>query len=146
MTVNTTVFNIDINGTQTTDTNDNLTNAHIHAGASVAPGVNGPVVWGFFGSPFNDTTPDDHVVTPVAPVGGTFSNKWDDVEGNGGTTLTAQLANIRAGRAYINFHSSQFGGGEIRGNFPATQPFRDNLLAGLNAATEQLKMQLLLEM
>lgn len=136
MTVNTTVFNIDINGTQTTDTNDNLTNAHIHAGASVAPGVNGPVVWGFFGSPYNDTTPDDHVVTPVAPVGGTFFNKWDDVEGNGGTTLTAQLANIRAGRAYINFHTSQFGGGEIRGNFPATQPLRDNLVAGLNATTE----------
>ncbi|HZE64047.1 MAG TPA: TIGR03118 family protein [Pyrinomonadaceae bacterium] len=134
MTMITTVNNIDITGSQTADTNDNLTNAHIHAGASVAPGVNGPVVWGFFGSPQNDNNPDDRVVTPSG-VGGLFTGKWDTPEGNG-TTLTAQLPNIRAGRAYINFHTSQFGGGEIRGNFPATQAFRDSLLNGLNAATE----------
>ncbi len=30
-----------------------------------------------------------------------------------------QLANILAGRAYINFHTTQFGGGEIRGNIAA---------------------------
>ena len=51
-------------------------------------------------------------------------------------TLTAQLPNIRAGRAYINFHTNQFAGGEIRGYFPATQAFRDSLVNGLNAATE----------
>ncbi len=134
MTMTTTINNIDVTGSQTADTNDNLVAAHIHAGAAVAPGVNGPVVWGFFGTPFNDTTPDDHVVTPSG-VGGLFTDKWDTPEGNG-TTLTAQLPNIRAGRAYINFHTNQFGGGEIRGNFPATQAFRDSLLNGLNAATE----------
>jgi hypothetical protein len=68
-------------------------------------------------------------------VGGNFSGKWDAPEGNG-TTLAAQLANIRAGRAYINFHTTQFTGGEIRGNFPATQAFRDSLVNGMNAATE----------
>jgi uncharacterized protein (TIGR03118 family) len=131
-----TVSNIDINGTQTSDSNDNLIAAHIHAGATVAPGVNGAVVWGFFGSPFNDNNPDDHVVTPTAGgVGGTFTDKWDSPEGNG-TTLAAQLPNIRAGRAYINFHTTQYGGGEIRGNFPATQPFRDNLVSSLNAGTD----------
>src|SRR5205807_9539991 len=105
--------------------------------ASVAPGVNGPVVWGFFGSPFNDNNPDDHVVTPLLPpgVGGIFTDKWDLPEGNG-TTLSAQLANIRAGRAYINFHTPHFPGGEIRGYFPATQAFRDSLVNGLAAATE----------
>lgn len=136
MTMSATISNIDINGSQTSDPNDNLIAAHIHAGASVAPGVNGGVVWGFFGSPFNDNNPDDHVIVPTAGgVGGTFTDKWDAPEGNG-TTLAAQLANIRAGRAYINFHTTQFGGGEIRGNFPATQAFRDSLVNGLNAATE----------
>src|SRR6476661_2214672 len=118
-----TIFNIDVNGSQTADTNDNLVAAHIHAGATVAPGVNGPVVWGFFGTPFNDTTPPDATVTPTASgVGGTFTGKWDAPEGNG-TTFAAQLANLKTGHAYINFHTSQFGGGEIRGNFPEMQAF-----------------------
>jgi len=135
MTMTATVNNIDFTGSQTADTNDNLTNAHIHAGASVAPGVNGPVVWGFIGTPFNDNNPNDAVVTPFGSgVGGNVSGKWDAPEGNS-TTLAAQLDNIRNGRAYVNFHTTQFGGGEIRGNFPATQAFRDSLVAGLNAAT-----------
>src|SRR6476661_2746431 len=110
-----TIFNIDVTGSQTADTNDNLVAAHIHAGPTVAPGVNGPVVWGFFGTPFNDNNPNDVVNTPFATgVGGTISGKWDAPEGNG-TTLTAQLANILSGNSYINFHTTQFGGGEIRG-------------------------------
>jgi hypothetical protein len=109
-----TINNIDVTGTQTADTNDNLLAAHIHAPA--APGANGSVVWGFFGSPDNDINPDNLVVTPFATgVGGTFSSIWDVNEGNGGTTLTAQLPNILAGLSYINFHTVQFGGGEIRG-------------------------------
>jgi uncharacterized protein (TIGR03118 family) len=136
MTFTATINNLDFTGSQTSDTNDNLTNAHIHAAASVTPTTNGPVVWGFIGAPFNDNTPDDHVVTPfVGAVGGTASGKWDAPEGNG-TTFAAQLANLKEGRAYINFHSTQFGGGEIRGNFPAMTAFRDALVAGLNGATE----------
>ncbi len=135
LTMLATVNNIDVTGSQTADTNDNLVAAHVHAGASVAPGVNGPVVWGFFGTPFNDNNPDDHVVTPFSSgVGGSFSDKWDAPEGNA-TTLADQIANIRAGRAYVNFHTTQFTGGEIRGNFPATQAFRDSLVSGLNGAT-----------
>ena len=135
MTMSATVNNIDFTGAQTADTNDNITNAHIHAGASVAPGVNGPVVWGFIGSPFNDNNPNDAVVTPFgAGVGANVSGKWDAPEGNG-TTLAAQLDNIRNGRAYVNFHTQQFSGGEIRGNFPGTQSLRDALVAGLNGAT-----------
>ncbi len=114
MTMDTTVFNIDFTGTQTPDPNDNLTAAHIHAGANVTPTTNGGVVWGFFGAPQN--TPDDVVVTPFATgVGGRITATWDAAEGNN-TTLAAQLPNLLNDRAYINFHTTQFGGGEVRGN------------------------------
>jgi len=113
MTFTATIFNIDVTGSQTADPNDNLIAAHIHAPAP--PGMNTGVVWGFFGSPFNDNNPNDFSFTPFATgVGGTFSGKWDLPEGNG-TTLAAQIPNILAGTAYINFHTTQFGGGEIRG-------------------------------
>lgn len=136
MTFTATINNIDVTGSQTSDTNDNLTNAHIHAGAAVTPATNGPVVWGFFGSPFNDNNPSDGAFGPLpAGVGGNFSGKWDAPEGNG-TTLAAQLTNIRTGHAYINFHTVQFGGGEIRGNILSETAFRDALVAGLNGATE----------
>jgi len=121
MTFTAMISNIDVTGTQTpNDANDNLVAAHIHANETVVPGNgNAPVVWGFFGSPFNDNNPNDspnaQMVVPFATgVGGMFSGKWDAPEGNG-TTLTAQLANILAGHAYINFHTMQNQGGEIRG-------------------------------
>ena len=115
MTFTATIFNIDVTGSQTADPNDNLAAAHIHAQALVTPTTNAPVVWGFFGSPFNDNNPNDMTMTPFATgVGGTFSGKWDLLEGNN-TTLTAQLPNILSGNSYINFHTTQFGGGEIRG-------------------------------
>jgi uncharacterized protein (TIGR03118 family) len=135
LTFTATINNIDVTGLQTADTNDNLIAAHIHAAASVAPGVNGPVVWGFFGAPFNDNNPNDSVNTPFSSgVGGTFSGKWDPPEGNA-TTLAAQLTNLRTGHAYINFHTTQFAGGEIRGLFPAEDAFRLSLIAGLDATT-----------
>ena len=117
MTFTATVFNIDFTGTQTADTFDNLTNAHIHAAAP--PGTATGVVWGFIGNPFNDNNPNDAVVTPFATgVGGTVSGKWDAPEGNS-TTFAAQLGNILAGHSYINFHTSQFPSGEVRGQILA---------------------------
>jgi hypothetical protein len=116
MSFTATIFNIDVTGTQTPDPNDNLVAAHIHANATVVVGQNAGVVWGFFGAPDNDNNPDNLVVTPFSSgVGGTFSSVWDAPEGNGGTTLAAQLPNILSGHSYINFHTVQFGGGEIRG-------------------------------
>ena len=110
------VVNIDFTGSQTADTFDNLIAAHIHASPTVTPTTNAPVVWGFFGMPFNDNSPNDVVFQPFpSGVGGMISGKWDLTEGNG-TTLGAQLPNILSGHAYINFHTTQFGGGEIRGN------------------------------
>jgi hypothetical protein len=108
---------------QTPDTNDNLGAAHIHAAATMGqPGTNAGVVWGFFGSPDHNTAPDDLVITPFSAanpgpngetVGGRFTATWNLTEGVGG--LTGQLDNILAGRSYINFHTAQFTGGEIRG-------------------------------
>jgi CHRD domain len=117
-----TVFNIDVTGTQTPDTNDDLVNAHIHVGA--LPHSIAPVRWGFFGSPDNDNNPDQLVVVPFAgAVGGTFSSIWDQPEGNAGTTLTTNLPGILAGLSYINFHTVQFAGGEIRGQIaPVSEP------------------------
>ncbi|HEX5709036.1 MAG TPA: TIGR03118 family protein [Pyrinomonadaceae bacterium] len=136
MTFTATVNNIDFTGSQTPgEANDNLTVAHIHAGAAVTPATNGPVVWGFFGTPFNDNNPNDQVVLPfTSGVGGEIRGKWDAPEGNG-TTLAAQLSNLREGRAYVNFHTTQFPGGEVRGNIPAATALRDSLIAGLNGAT-----------
>jgi hypothetical protein len=109
-----TIFNIDVTRGQTPDKFDDLVAAHIHVGA--APGSNAPVRWGFFGVPDNDSNPDSLVVTPFASgVGGTFSSIWDLPEGNGGTTLTSNLPEIIAGLSYINFHTVQYAGGEIRG-------------------------------
>jgi len=114
MTMSVTIFNIDFTGTQTADVNHNLVAAHIHA-SPTATTANAGVVWGFFGAPFNDNNPNDTVVTPFTTgVGGTVTGKWDAPEGNG-TTLTAQLPNILSGNSYINFHTTQFTGGETRG-------------------------------
>ena len=110
-----TIFGLDITGTQTPDTSDNLTDAHIHQAPA---GSNGGVVWGFIGTPFNDTNPNDTVVTPFnSGVGGTVSSKWDLPEGNGpGFTLASVgVPFLVANGTYINFHTVQFGGGEIRG-------------------------------
>lgn len=113
MSFTATIFNIDITGTQTADTFDNLTAAHIHNGPV---GANGPVRWGFFGAPDNDNNPDQLVIDPFGSgVGGIISSTWDLPEGNGGTNFAAQLPNILAGLTYLNFHTVQFGGGEIRG-------------------------------
>lgn len=103
--------------------------------------MNAPVRWGFFGAPFNDTNPNNFVLTPFATgVGGVFAGAWDLSEGNN-TTLTAQLPSILAGLSYINFHTTQFGGGEIRGQIvvpePTTMLLFSTGLAGLVAKVRQ---------
>ena len=135
MTVTGSVSNIDFTNAQTSDGNDNIAGANIAAGASVKPGVNGPIVFGFNGTPFNDNNPNDASLTPSGSgIGGTFSTKWDSSEGNG-TTLSAQLSNLRNGHAYINFNTNQFPNGEIRGDMPNLVTFRQSLIDGLNNST-----------
>jgi hypothetical protein len=122
------IFNIDVTGSQTADPNDNLTNAHIHAAAAGGTPTF-PVVWGFHGQPQHDTVePEKRSVVPFATgVGGTFTATWDAAENNG--ALATNVPNIDAGRAYINFHTTQFAGGEIRGTLQVPEPGSVALLA-----------------
>jgi hypothetical protein len=140
MTFTATITGIDFTGAQSADTNDNLVNAHIHASSdpNFTPPQAGGVVWGFFGAPFNDNNPNDQVVTPLTTgVGGTISGKWDLTEGNN-TNLTAQIPNILAGRSYINFHTVQFGGGELRGAIVPEPASLSSLLGGLTLVGSRL--------
>ena len=70
---------------------------------------------GILRKPVQRQQPNDVVNTPFTTgVGGTISGKWDfpkEIQ----TTLALQLPNILSGHSYINFHTTQFGGGEIRG-------------------------------
>ncbi|WP_207537706.1 CHRD domain-containing protein [Sabulicella rubraurantiaca] len=121
LTMTATIFNIDVTGSQTPDLNDNLGAAHIHR----APlGSAGPIVWGFFGTPDNDTDPKNLVITPFASgVGGTFTSIWNQPEGQPGTNLTLELPNLLAGLTYLNFHTVQNPRGEIRGQIiPVPEP------------------------
>ena len=133
MSMMVTITNIDVTGTQTEDPNDNLLAAHIHVGTPADPmPLTFPVRWGFFGAPDNDNSPDQLVVTPFASgVGGTFTSIWDAPEGNAGTTLATNLPNILAGGAYLNFHTVQNPGGEIRGTLQVVpEPSTIALMAG----------------
>jgi hypothetical protein len=125
LTMTARIFNIDVDGTQTTDTNDNLAAAHIHIYPGPPGAATAPVRWGFFGTPDNDINPDNLVVTKFEEgVGGVFTSTWDLNEGNN-TTLGDQLTHILAGdeRAYLNFHTVQYPGGEVRGPLvPVPEP------------------------
>jgi hypothetical protein len=117
MTMWSTIHNIDFGGQTPNELNDNLSAAHIHASDAAnplpPPGTRG-VVWGFLGAPDHDNNPDDVVVSQFANKAGAFvTSKWDLPEGNGG--LAGNIPRILTERSYLNYHTSQFGGGEIRG-------------------------------
>jgi len=82
----------------------NVFAAHIHTGAS---GVNGPVRVTFFTTAQSTalSTSDRHILAE-----GTFTSS-----NVSGISFPDLLAAIRAGTAYVNVHTTQFPGGEIRG-------------------------------
>jgi hypothetical protein len=148
-----TVFNIDFGG-QTADPNDNLMAAHIHGGPLNPATGTRAVVWGFFGSPFNDLNSptaglasDCEAFTAPGLVGGTCAGTWDFNEGNpngGSVTLISQLPFLLTDQNYINFHTAQNPGGEIRGQIvrvpePGAIPLLFGALAGLYFARRQTK-------
>ena len=101
---------------------DNVTRIHIHTGPL---GVAGPIVFGQVdtlvnsGPPngANDTVNDEDDLT-VDIANGVIFGVWDANEGANNLPanfLTAQLANLFAHNLYINVHTSDFPGGEIRG-------------------------------
>ncbi|MEO6339381.1 MAG: CHRD domain-containing protein, partial [Caulobacteraceae bacterium] len=113
-----TITGLDLGG-QTAATADNVTASHFHLGA---PGTNGGVVFGFIGTPNNDTDGD----TLVTAATGVVKGQWDAGEGNG-TTLTAQVNNLLAGQLYFNMHTTANPGGEIRGQVLAQDAGHDRI-------------------
>jgi hypothetical protein len=90
---------------------ENVTMAHIHVGP---PGVNGPVVvWLYPESP------------PAQLIPGRFQGVLaegtitaDDLVGQlAGAPLSDLIELLNTSGAYVNIHTSQYPGGEIRGNF-----------------------------
>ena len=106
------LFGLDIDGLQTPgNANDNVTRAHFHRGP---PGSNGGIVFGIIdGSPtlLNDNNPNDRIVNPITSH---ISGAWDLNEGNL-TTLSTELPFLLSGGLYFNVHTTDHGGGEIRG-------------------------------
>jgi hypothetical protein len=101
-----TLFGLDIDGLQTPgNVNDNAARFHIHAAAA---GQNGGIVFGMK-DPNHDL--DDQVINAAT---GRITGIWDGAEGNG-TTLALQLANLFADRLYFNVHTTDYPGGEVRG-------------------------------
>jgi glucose/arabinose dehydrogenase len=105
-----------------------VTQAHIHL---APPGVNGPVVAFLFGFVPGGVTIDDGTLAE-----GTITE--DDLiarpaVGFGGT-MEELIARIRAGDAYVNVHTIDHPGGEIRGQLVAQIPGGKSRAARLDAS------------
>jgi len=89
---------------------ENVTQAHIHM---AAPGANGAIVaWLYPSGPPTQLVPGrsggtlaEGIITAANLVGPLA-----------GQSLAALVSAIDAGNAYVNVHTSQFPGGEVRGN------------------------------
>jgi hypothetical protein len=130
--VNTMLVNVTFTGLSSGDTA-----AHIHC--CVPPGGNTGVA----------TTTPTFTGFPSGVTSGTYSNLFDMtlassynpafVTANGGTTASAEavlFAGITAGQAYLNIHTTNNPGGEIRGFLAPTAPEPSTLvLAGAALAS-----------
>ena len=94
--------------------NDNLTRLHIHRQFL---GVNGNIVFGMIDANPNQRNDADDLVIDIP--GLHVTGVWDLNEGSRQpgqqTTLAAELGNLFADGLYINVHTEDHGGGEIRG-------------------------------
>ncbi len=96
--------------------NDNVTRMHIHRNFA---GLNGNIVFGMIDLSLalrDDNAPNDLMIdVPNLHITGA----WDLLEGsqvvNQVTTLANELNNLLAGGLYLNFHTFDHPGGEIRG-------------------------------
>jgi hypothetical protein len=94
---------------ETHDLSAPVVGAHIHLGVA---GVNGPVRVGFISPNLAGTS----IATPFdAPDGILMENTFSGSDVSGGLTLDDILNAMRTGGAYCNIHTSNFPGGEIRG-------------------------------
>ncbi|MEZ4932291.1 MAG: HYR domain-containing protein [Saprospiraceae bacterium] len=103
-------LNLSVNVSGLTGT---ITAAHIHAGA---PGANGPVIFNL-------------VAESTFPIGGTSVNWTAKIEGMHPTMVANNvLAEILAGNAYVNIHTTTNPGGEVRGQL--TILYNSNIPSG----------------
>jgi hypothetical protein len=97
-----------------------VTQAHIHFGQRATGG--GISAW-LCGSATNPGPAGTQVCPPIGGTVGGIIDATDVVgpaaQGIAPTELNELIAAIRAGYAYVNIHTVQFGGGEIRGQFEA---------------------------
>ena len=84
-----------------------ITGAHLHTGAA---GASGPIRIGLFPGPGSTFTSN-----PVTGVDGQLYEGSFESSDVTGISFEDLLAGMRAGTVYGNVHSSQFPGGEIRG-------------------------------
>ena len=117
-----TLSGLDLDGSQTLDAGDNVVAMHIHA---APPQTNGGVVFGRLG-PNNDRNGD----LAIDPVAGTVFSAWDLLEGNN-TTLSEQLSALLQGNLYLNFHTPDHPGGELRGQIVRVPEPGSLLILGL---------------
>lgn len=84
-----------------------VTGAHIHSGAA---GVNGPIRISLYPGPGVNFSS-----TPTGNVDGVLIQGSFTASQVTGITFDQLLSEMRAGTAYANVHTSQFPGGEVRG-------------------------------
>jgi hypothetical protein len=118
------------------------TASHIHA-ATTVPGTGTAGVATttpyFSGWPVG-TTSGHYVNTLDLTLSSSYNGSY--ITGNGGTTASAEaalVAAIAADRAYLNIHSTVFGGGEIRGFLVLVPEPSSAALMGLGAAVLALR-------
>jgi hypothetical protein len=112
------------------DPNDDVLRLHIHR---ALVGANGAIVFGMIDANAglrNDISPNNLIIDANTLH---ITGAWDLLEGannNSGITLGTELANLLGGGLYINVHTSDHAGGEIRGQIlPLPEPSAISLLA-----------------
>ncbi|MGH6769134.1 MAG: CHRD domain-containing protein [Xanthobacteraceae bacterium] len=93
---------LDWDGAQTGTANDNVTGFHVHLGNA---GTNGAIVWDIA----------DDINTNINAAGGMVTSTWTVGDTIGGINATTFVNELLTDGLYLNIHTSQFGGGAVRG-------------------------------
>jgi hypothetical protein len=116
-------------------------------GTTTASHIHGPTLVALTGTAGVATTTPTFTGFPLGVTAGSYDHTYDMTQStsynpsfitaNGGTTATAEAALFQAitdGKAYLNIHSSTFGGGEIRGFLvPASTPTSESTWGRIKA-------------
>lgn len=91
---------------------DGVTQAHIHCGAE---GVNGPVVAFLYGFNADGISPNGILAEGTITAGDVIPRPDSAACPGGVANFDEMLAKMRSGDAYVNVHTVEWQGGEIRG-------------------------------